>query len=227
MTIPIKNLYYLYAYAWDQFHFTKRVDTGEEVGPDAPAFFGLVLVRGCQQVFRRGVDRSYRTFVEERAQLRGRVRPIDTERDHSLQRGRVWCEYDELTHDSLINQIIKSTLRCLKRSTPRSIGLASDLTKVIRIFDALGVADINVKPQDFRRVQLHRNNAFYGFLLHVCELLHTEMFPKQAGRGQPFASLGEDQTRMNLIFERFVRNLFSTRTSGAIGKRGTNCMGRI
>jgi 5-methylcytosine-specific restriction enzyme subunit McrC len=71
--IPIRNLYYLYAYAWDQFHFIRRVRTGEEDGPDAAPFFTKILLQGCRQVFRRGVDRSYQTFDEELSCLRGRI----------------------------------------------------------------------------------------------------------------------------------------------------------
>ena len=74
-------------------------------------------------------------------------------------------------------------------------------------FEALGVKNIAIKNQDFRRVQLHRNNAFYGFLLHV-ELVHMELFPKQTGSASSFASLLKDERRMSWIFERFVRNFF-------------------
>src|ERR1017187_7099882 len=89
--IPIRNLYYLYAYAWDQFHFTRRFDTGEGVGPDAGAFFAKILVHGCQQIFRRGVDRVYGVFEEELPQLRGRINLIKTIRHDTLKRARVWC----------------------------------------------------------------------------------------------------------------------------------------
>ena len=207
-TIPIKNLYYLYAYAWDQFHFTRRVDTGIDVGPNAAEFFTLILVRECQQVFRRGLDRVYHTVEEERAQLRGRIQVFNTERRQSLQRARVWCEYDELTHDALPNQIIKTTLQHLKRHHPLPTYLAVDVRKILQTLNFLGVSDITVGARDFQRVQLHRNNAFYGFLLHVCELIHASLFPDQRGHGRPFASLAEDETRMSRIFERFVRNFF-------------------
>ena len=86
--------------------------------------------------------------------------------------------------------------------------LKAEIAKVVRTFETLGVRDIVIKSQDFRRVQLHRNNAFYGFLLHICELVHQGLFPEQTGSAGPFASLLEDETRMNRIFERFVRNFF-------------------
>ena len=64
--IPIRNIYYLYAYAWDQFRFVRRVSTGEEDGPDAVPFFAefsckdagksfgaasIALIRHCRRSF--------------------------------------------------------------------------------------------------------------------------------------------------------------------------------
>jgi 5-methylcytosine-specific restriction enzyme subunit McrC len=204
--IPVRNFYYLFAYAWDQFHFTRRIDTGQEFGPDAAAFFATILVQACHQIFRRGVDRAYQTHREESSRLRGRIDIIRTASRESLKRGRVWCEFSDLEFDSLENQVIKATLVPLLSHKDIEAQLAAEIRKVIRIFDSIGVANIKVDNQAFRRVQVHRNNAFYGFLLHLCELVHRGLFPKQYGDAGPFASIMEDEVRMNRIFERFVRN---------------------
>jgi 5-methylcytosine-specific restriction enzyme subunit McrC len=206
--IPIRNLYYLYAYAWDQFHFVHRVRTGEESGPDAAPFFAKILLQGCRQIFRRGVDRAYQTFDEELLLLRGRINLTKTLRHGSLDKACVWCEYDELRHDGLENRLIKATLKRLREHHQMPSNLRAEIAAVVRTFETLSVKDIVIKSQDFRRVQLHRNNAFYGFLLHICELVHQSLFPEQAGSAGLFASLLEDETRMSRIFERFVRNFF-------------------
>lgn len=208
--IPVRNLYYLYAYAWDKFHFVHRVKTGEEEeGPDAAPFFAKILLQGCRQIFRRGVDRSYQTLDEELGFVRGRINRIKTLRHGSLDKARVWCEYDELRHDGLQNQLIKATLERLREHQNVPKPLKVEIAKVVRAFEALRVKNIAIKNQDFRRVQLHRNNAFYGFLLHICELVHLGLFPEQTSSlASPFASLLEDERRMSRIFERFVRNFF-------------------
>jgi 5-methylcytosine-specific restriction enzyme subunit McrC len=206
--IPIRNVYYLYAYAWDQFHFVNRVKTGEEEGPEAAPFFAKVLMQACRQIFRRGLDRAYQNFDEELPLLRGRIDLAKSLRHGSLGKGRIWCQYDELKHDALHNQIIKSTLGRLRKHPHVPRPLKAEIAKIVRTFEALGVKDIAIKNQDFRRVQLHRHNAFYGFLLHICELLHHGLFPEQAGSAGAFASLLDDEQRMSRVFERFVRNFF-------------------
>src|SRR5262249_10131676 len=148
-----------------------RVKTGEEEGPEAAPFFAKVLLQACRQIFRRGLDRAYQNFEEELPLLRGRVDIIKSLRHGSLGKGRIWCQYDELKHDALHNQIIKATLERLRKHPRVPLRLKAEIIKVIRTFEAIDVKDIPIRNQDFRRVQLHRHNAFYGFLLHICELL--------------------------------------------------------
>jgi len=226
--IPIQNLYYLYAYAWDQFHFVHRVRTGEEEGPDAHGFFGRILVQACRQIFRRGVRREYESHEKELGQLRGRINLVRTIRHGTLERGKVWCRFDELTADALANQLIKATLVRLEGGqVPRR--LAADIRKCVRTFDSLGVRTAELKREAFRLAGRAQQSPFYAFLLHICELLYESLFPRHEGRAGTFASLLDDETKMSRIFERFVRNFFrheqddfevsSERIAWDIGKR--------
>jgi 5-methylcytosine-specific restriction enzyme subunit McrC len=45
-------------------------------------------------------------------------------------------------------------------------------------------------------------------MLHICELIYERLFPEHEGKAGQFASLLDDETKMNRIFERFVRNFF-------------------
>jgi 5-methylcytosine-specific restriction enzyme subunit McrC len=207
-TIPIRNLYYFYAYAWDQFHFVRRVETGEGEGPNAPAFFAKILVQACHQIFRRGVVREYEFYELELSQLRGRIDVFKTFRFDTLKRGRVCCRFDELTANALQNQLIKATLIHLLEQTQLSPRLASDIRKCIRTFEALGVKTAELDKWAFRRAELTRKNSLYSFLLHICDLICEGLFPEHDGKSGQFASLMEDETKMNRIFERFIRNFF-------------------
>ena len=60
MKIPIKNLYYLFCYAWARFPQGGSVEVGVEESPDLPNLFGRLLVRGVNQLLRRGMDASRR-----------------------------------------------------------------------------------------------------------------------------------------------------------------------
>jgi 5-methylcytosine-specific restriction endonuclease McrBC regulatory subunit McrC len=116
--IPIRNLYYLYAYAWDQFHFVHRVRTGEESGPDAAPFLAKILLQGCRQIFRRGVDRVYQTFDEELSVLRGRINVTKTLRRGSIDKARVWCEDKERLRSAHLYQLFAYLKNMERHSEP-------------------------------------------------------------------------------------------------------------
>jgi hypothetical protein len=44
--IPIKNVYYLLLYAWDQYTPKGQIEVGAEASPDLPNLLGRVLVEG-------------------------------------------------------------------------------------------------------------------------------------------------------------------------------------
>src|SRR5207302_1942944 len=66
----------------------------------------------------------------------------------------------------------------------------------------------------FRRVQLHRNNSFYAFLLRVCELVHLSLLPDRSGEGPSwFRDVLSDEDYMSAVFEEFIRNFYTLKQS--------------
>jgi 5-methylcytosine-specific restriction enzyme subunit McrC len=57
-SIPIKNVYYLLLYAWNQYTPKDQVEVGAEAGPDLPNLLGRVLAEGVRRLIRRGLDRG-------------------------------------------------------------------------------------------------------------------------------------------------------------------------
>lgn len=211
--VPVRNLYFLFAYAWDQFEVASQLASGEELGPDAAPFFARVLLRGCHRLFRRGLDRRYEPTLEDTARIRGRIVIGDTLRRDLLRQGRAICEFDELKHDAVHNQILKSTLRRLLQDPKIQGAIRSELRDAVRFLDSVGVSDILLRDSTFFRVQLHRNNLHYRLLLHICELLHRHLFPGEGGQIKTFNDLLYDDTRMGDVFERFVRNFYKSEQS--------------
>src|ERR1700733_6314012 len=105
--IPIRNLYYLFLYAWDRFSEGSRADVGAEASPDLPNLLARVLASGVRRQLRRGLDRGYVQRVDELALPRGKFLLQDTVRKSSLASGRVVCQFDELNADTLPNRILR------------------------------------------------------------------------------------------------------------------------
>jgi 5-methylcytosine-specific restriction enzyme subunit McrC len=73
-----------------------------------------------------------------------------------------------------------------------------------------GVDTIRVSAGDFRRVQLHRNNRYYAFLLFICRLVYSLKLPDDKAEGSnQFNDLLSDETVMADVFEEFLRNFYA------------------
>ena len=209
--IPIENIYYLFCYAWNRFEEAQAVPLGAGKSPDLPNLLARVLLHGSRMLLRRGLDRNYLDCTDEIATVRGR---IELGASLPLQaRGirRLVCEFDELSHDLLHNQIIKASLRRLARARTMEPALALDLMRTAQRMP--DVSDIWLERSAFARVQLHRNNAYYDLVLKVAELAFDCLLPDEQGSGFAFHDVLRDETKMARVFEDFVRNFYRAEQS--------------
>lgn len=206
MTIPIRNLYYLFCYAWQRFPDGPTVDVGVDSSPDLPNLFARILVNDAHRLLRRGVDRGYRAFVEETRAPRGRMLLDQIVKQQTLRRGAVVCAVDELTPDVVHNQILKATCRLLARTRGIHLNLTHELGVIVQRLQA--VSDIKLSAGIFGRVQLSRNTGQYRPLLRLCELIFKARLPDEEGSASSFADILKDETVMSAVFEDFLRNFY-------------------
>jgi 5-methylcytosine-specific restriction enzyme subunit McrC len=204
--IPIRNLYFLFLYAWDKFSEGARVEVGQDEGPDLPNLLAKVLASGVRRQFRMGLDKDYVSTVEELAFPRGKFLLADTIKRSSLASGRAVCEFDELSVDTIPNRILKAAMRRLQLSPDIATDLASELRRLEARLE--GVARLPLSPDLFRLLQVTRNHGQYGLLMKVCRLVMELSMPDEGGAGHRFYDILKDETRMSVVFEHFVRNFF-------------------
>ena len=204
--IPIANIYYLLCYAWNRFAEGRAIDVGRVEAPDIKHLFAVVLRNGLTTLLRRGLDRRFLEKWEDVAGVRGRIGFRETLSRLLHTRAQIHCQIDELNHDVLHNQILRSTIRVLLRDQT----IEKHLDHQLRVLDRklTHITPIRITADLFSRVQLNRNNAFYDFLLRICELVHHCLLPHEGGTGGKFSDVLEDETRMSRVFEDFVRNFY-------------------
>lgn len=204
--IAVKNIYYLLLYAWDRFDESLMTAIDAEPESDLLNLLAAVLTRGVDQLLRRGLDRGYLLADDEIAGVRGKVAMSTTLKRDLLSRARVACQFDELSHDVLHNQIVKATFRALLYCQALDTRLRMAVrTAYLRL---PGVSDISLSKRTFRDVQLHRNIHFYGFLIDVCRLLYDHLIPDEAKGTFRFRDFTRDEESMRLLFERFLYNFY-------------------
>jgi len=204
--VPIRNLYYLFLYAWDRFSEGSRADVGSDASPDLPNLLARVLAIGVRRQFGRGLDRGYVERIQELALPRGKFLLQDTVKRGSQASGKSVCQFDELSTDTLSNRIIKAAIRRLHLSGDIAADLAADLRRLEARLE--GVARMPLTPGLFRSLQVTRSQNQYALLMDVCRLVMDLSLPDEGGTGHRFYDVLEDEVRMSAVFEQFVRNFY-------------------
>jgi len=204
MTIPIQNIYFLLCYAWDTLAEGQVVKISDDECDTPIDLFARVLEGGVTHLLKRGMDRTYVTEEIDTSSLRGKLDVSITVKRNLLYQAQAHCVIDSLSYDVVHNQIIKATLRRLvrfggleRKRHDRLMGLYRKLHEI---------SDIEVTAKCFDQVRLHRNNAFYGFLLQVCRLIHENLIADQKSGESQFRDFLRNEKQMASVFERFVRN---------------------
>lgn len=205
--IPIQNIYYLLCYAWDQLKEGETIDIAADDSKSLTELFARVLAHGTQHLVSRGFDRGYILHREETPRIRGKLNLSASMTRQVWQHGRMVCEFDELSHNVLHNQILNTTINSLLHAR----GINSDTLDLLNLqAHNLGHIDfVYITSSLFRRVHLYRNNRFYRFLMNVCDLIHNSKLPEQKDGITRFQDFVRDPKQMPYLFEKFVRNFVS------------------
>jgi len=159
-----------------------------------------------------GVGPRIRPYIEDTPRLRGRIDFCRSMPSFTQRRPSLVCEYDELSHDVLHNQIVRAMIARLLR--------VQEIDKEIRMTYAPSNGGstrsqfIALEKKHFSMVQLHSNNFFYDFLLKVCELLFENLLISEEKGGYKFRDFLREPKAMGRLFEEFVRNFYKRELSG-------------
>ena len=204
--IPIKNLFFILCYAWG------RLDDGELVSASVDEvntpqdLLARILINGSNRILKDGLDRGYLEFAEESSSLRGKIDFSNSISRLLFEQAKAATFVDELSHNILHNQILKTTLLSLSNSDLVDVRLRSELARLVRKFNDVDL--IRLTASVFKRVQIHQNNSFYAFLTNVCELVYLQGTPNSAQGDLRIRDFSRDEVKMRKVFQDFVFNFY-------------------
>lgn len=210
--IPIQNIYYLLCYAWNRLEERDIVDVTGIDSTNLADLFARVLIGGVGHLFKRGFDRGYVEFIEDTRSLRGKLLFNPTIKRNLFIKAQVTCGFDELSYNVLHNQILKASIGALICIENLDAELKNRLIGLYRKLHE--IEDIRLTPDCFSRVQLNRNNAFYDFLLKICELIYDNLLASEDPGKSRFRDFLQDESKMARLFEDFVRNFYKLEAAG-------------
>ena len=205
--IPIQNMYYILCYAWGMGEMRGKVNVGIEDCPSLADLLVHILLNSTDDLLRRGMAQGYTVLGDDMDGIKGKIDIGETLKMGRYRQGRIYCHYDELTSDILINQIIYSTLMDSAKIKSLSFKNKDRIAKTLRRMPQ--TKRIQITDHTLNSVRLHRNNRYYHFALNVCKLLHQSALPNESIVGkQVFIDIMDDERLMNRIFEKFLMNFY-------------------
>jgi 5-methylcytosine-specific restriction enzyme subunit McrC len=204
--IPIKNLFFILCYAWGRLDEGELVSASLDEVSTPQELLARILINGSNRILKDGLDRGYLEFAEESSSLRGKIDFSNSISRLLFQQAKAATFVDELSHNILHNQILKTTLISLSNSDLVDVKLRSELARLVRKFNDVDL--IRLTASVFKRVQIHQNNSFYAFLTNVCELVYLQGTPNSEQGGMKIRDFSRDEVKMRKVFQDFVFNFY-------------------
>jgi 5-methylcytosine-specific restriction enzyme subunit McrC len=205
-SIFIKNIYYMLSYAFTTLKQGGYEDIATEDFENVHNLFAAILAKGIGRQLKHGLYREYLNRKENAAIVRGKINMPGTIKNRLARKRVVACEYDELSENNLLNQILKTTVVLLLKHAKVDQEYKSDLKKEMLFFSNVDTVD----PTAIRwsTVRFQRNNDTYRMLIGLCQLVIEGMLLTTDAGEHKLASFIDEQC-MNRLYERFILEYYT------------------
>ena len=205
-SIFIKNIYYMLSYAFTTLNQGGYEDVATEEFENMHNLFAAILAKGISRQLKQGLYREYLNRKEDVAVVRGKIDMPGTIQNRLARKRVLTCEYDELSENNLLNQILKTTVMLLLRHTRVDQEYKSDLKKEMLFFSNVDTID----PTTIRwsAIRFQRNNNTYRMLISLCQLILQGMLLTTDSGEYKLASFVDEQ-RMNRLYEKFILEYYA------------------
>lgn len=201
--IRIKNIYYMLSYAFRVLKHNNYDSVKKEPFQfdNIQDLLAEILYKGAARQVKQGLYREYAARTEPLSVMRGRLDISGTIRNKLQRKQKLTCNFDELSKNNLLNQILKTTIHNLiVKGTKVKPERKDNLRKVLIFFEGIDL----INPASIRWNSLHyqRNNRNYELLVNICRLVLEGMLPTTT-HGEYKMEIFSDE-KMSRLYEKFI-----------------------
>ncbi len=202
----IKNIYYMLSYAFQRLKQSVYDDVAVEEFEDMHNLFAAILAKGIGLQLKQGLYREYLNRQEDMVTMRGKINMPGTIKNKFARKQLLTCEYDELSENNRLNQILKTTVMLLLRHAKVKPEYKDDLKKKMLFFSNVDTLD----PSSIKWTSLRfqRNNQTYRMLISICQLIMEGMLITTDKGDHSLASFIDEQ-RMWRLYEKFILEYYT------------------
>lgn len=198
--IPIKNIYYMLAYAFQVLQAGSYKDIEGEEFEHLHDLMAAILAKGIANQIKRGLGREYLAKVDMLNSPRGKIDISASIKMENYLKKRLVCHYDEYSKNTYMNQVLKTIASILLRSKDVKTEQKKALQRVLLFFHEVDL--LNPKMIQWSNIKYHRNNATYRMLIEICKMVQVSLLPTEQEGPRRFKQFEEEY--MPRLFEKFV-----------------------
>ena len=194
------------SYAFTTLNQGGYEDVATEEFENIHNLFAAILAKGIGRQLKQGLYREYLNRKETVAVVRGKIDMPGTIQNRLARERVLTCDYDELSENNLLNQILKTTVMFQLQHTRVDQEYKSDLKKEMLFFSNVDTID----PTTIRwsAIRFQRNNNTYRMLISLCQLILEGMLLTTDSGEYRLASFIDEQ-RMNRLYEKFILEYYA------------------
>lgn len=160
-----------------------------------------ILAKGVALQLKQGLYREYVRHQENLMLLRGKINITGSIKNKLMRKQSLSCDYDLLSENNLLNQIIKTTIVLLLRVADVKETHKNELRRELLFFN--NVALLETKSIKWSNLSFQRNNRNYQLLLGICQLIIEGLLLTTDDGAYRLRSWIDEQ-RMCHLYEKFI-----------------------
>lgn len=213
--IPIRNIYYMLAYAYQTLNLSEYKQLGTEEFENIEELYSEILSIGIPVLIRGGLNKDYISVEETSNVIKGKVDINSTIKRNNLVNKKVSVVYDEFSENVLLNQIIKATLVYLSRSNKINKKTRRSFYGLLPYFTEVSNVELDLRL--WKNVKYDRQNIRYQFIIDVCRYLYEKLLLDENSTSQMTKEI-QDEQRLSSLYEKFVFAFFKYETKYKVSR---------
>ncbi|MGF6906038.1 5-methylcytosine-specific restriction endonuclease system specificity protein McrC [Fusobacterium sp. PH5-44] len=199
--IKISNIYYMLSYAFRILSKKDYEKIGMENFDNIYDMLGEILSLGVTSQIKKGLHKEYLSYTEATSMPRGKINISRSIKENYLIKMELICSYDIFFENSMLNQILKTTMYLLIKSSELNKKRVNTLKRLLMYLGNVNILSVyNIR---WNNVRFHKNNKNYEMLMNVCYMIITGLIQNESSGEKKLHNFIDDQ-RMSSLYEKFV-----------------------
>jgi len=206
--IPVRNVWFLFLFAYNLAHFHGRFEAEIEDSPDFKSLIARLLCHVVETRLRRNLSFGYRRREDTLKRVRGRIDLLKTESHALLSRGEIACRFDELTIDTPRNRFVRAALTALSRLLNEP-ALSHNARMLAGALGRAGVSGLKPSRAEITSDQIARHESGDRLMVSLAKAVFDLVLPTEQEGVRALLKAERGQTEFHKLFEKAIGNFFT------------------